>query len=86
MIKKCFKLSTLFLILNLFLLVFIPIMFVIIFNLFPNLNGTGDGLGAYPLLCVILGGYGLFLTVPFFLIMLCIHIFYPFVRKRFKND
>lgn len=78
---KIFKLSIFFLMFNLFVLVIFPILFMIIFNLFPNLNGTEDRLGAYPLFCVIIGGYGLFLTGPFFLLC-CVFIFFILLSER----
>ena len=81
MLKKIEKISLVLLLFNLVLLVFIPIIFVGIFNFFPNLDSTENGIGAYPLLAVILGGYSLIVTAPFAFIMLLINVVGNMIKK-----
>lgn len=73
MVKKIMKASFVLFLLSLFVLVVIPIIFVVIFNIFPNLDSTENGLGAYPVLAVIAGGYSLMVTAPFACIMVIIN-------------
>lgn len=80
--KKIYMLSIVPLFINLFVLVVMPIMFVIIFNLFPNLDSTENGLGAFPLLCIIVGGYSLFLTIPFAIVVATFNFFYHFIKNK----
>jgi hypothetical protein len=83
--KKIYIVSIIPLLINLFVLVAVPIIFVLIFNLFPNLDGSENGLGAFPLLCVILGGYSLFFTIPFTIIVSIFNFLYHLIKSRRKN-
>lgn len=83
--KKIYIVSIIPLLINLFVLVVVPIIFVLFFNLFPNLDGSENGLGAFPLLCVILGGYSLFFTIPFAIIVSIFNFLYYLIKNWRKN-
>lgn len=70
------RISLIFLVLNIFILVFVPIIFVQIFNFYPNLDSSENGLGVYPLLAILYGTVGLMVTLPFALIMLILNAWF----------
>lgn len=81
--KKIFFASQILLAINLFILIVPPAVFLIAFKLFPSINPTENGFGAYPLLFIVCGIAGLFVTIPFSAIMIVLYLLYKY--KFSKN-
>ncbi|EOI06896.1 hypothetical protein UAY_00238 [Enterococcus moraviensis ATCC BAA-383] len=79
--KKVFLLSQVLFAINIIILIIIPAIFLILFNIFPNLDSSENGLGAYPLACFIWGIAGLMLTIPFAVVMAITYAIY----KKYNN-
>ncbi|MCA5012490.1 MULTISPECIES: hypothetical protein [unclassified Enterococcus] len=82
--KKIFIASQVLLAINLFILIVPPFVFLIVFKLFPGIDSTENGLGAYPLFFMICGIAGLFVTIPLSAIMIVLYWLYKykFSKKR----
>jgi len=82
--KKTFIASQILLAINLFILIVPPSVFLIAFRLFPSINSTENGLGAYPLFFIVCGIVGLFVTIPLSAIMIVLYLLYKY--KFNKKD
>ncbi|MGX7244522.1 hypothetical protein ACWOC1_06700 [Enterococcus quebecensis] len=76
--KKIFVVSQVLLAINLFILIVPTSAFLIAFQLFPNLDSTENGLGVYPLLFMIYGFAGLFVTISLSIIMIVVYTWYKY--------
>lgn len=76
--KKIFVVSQVLLIINIFILIVPTSIFLFIFKIFPNLDSSENGLGVYPLICMIWGIAGLLITIPFALIMFLLYMWYKY--------
>jgi len=74
MFKKIRNISLVLFLISIFILVFIPFVFLVIFKIFPHLDASENGIGAMPLLAIFLGAFLLSVTGPFMFIMLMIDI------------
>ncbi|OTN88445.1 hypothetical protein A5819_000926 [Enterococcus sp. 7E2_DIV0204] len=80
--KKIFLVSQVLFAINIVILIIIPAIFLFLFSIFPNLDSSENGLGAYPLACFIWGIAGLMLTIPFAVIMAIIYVIY----EKYNNQ
>ena len=81
MMKKVFVVSQILLFINMVILIVLPAIFFLIFKLFPNLDPSEDGLGVFPLACIMYGLFGLPVTGLFAIITTIIYICYLYKKK-----
>ncbi|WYJ83097.1 hypothetical protein IGL98_000399 [Enterococcus sp. DIV0840] len=79
--KKTFVVSQIFLFINILILIVIPLIFFLIFKLFPNLDQSENGLGVFPLVCIIYGLYGLPITGICAIVIAIIYMLYLHKKK-----
>lgn len=84
--KKTFIVSQILLGINIGILIVIPLIFLLLFKLFPNLDPSENGLGVFPLVCIIYGLVGLPITGAFAIGMAIIYRLYLHKRNHYKSS